>query len=106
MRTDVDQAVAGNILLQTVERYSIIFHKRFCIVAAENAGDIKTPLQDISVLFNEIITTCQKCKKFSKREPGQQREANLKNSISSPSIREDQILLLVSRVRRGKAADL
>jgi hypothetical protein len=106
MQNDVDQAIAGNTLLQTVERYSKIFRERFCIAAAEIAGDIKTPLQDIGVLFDEIITTCQKRKEISEQETEQKREADPENSISSPSIRGDQLLLLVSRVRRRKAADL
>jgi hypothetical protein len=107
MQNHVNQTIMRRFPPQTVESCSIIFRELFCIAANNIAGDLETPFENIGILFDEIITTGQKCGEMGEREIRQESEANLeKNGTSCPVIRAGQLLLLVNKVCRRKAADL
>jgi hypothetical protein len=72
MRSNIDAHCEHHRLLAThdvslmdedgepIKDYSVVFRELFCIAAADIAGDLHRPMDDLGYLFDEIISTGQK----------------------------------------------
>jgi hypothetical protein len=86
--------------------YSVIFREYFCVAADELAGMLDTPLQDLGVLYNGILTTGSISHEFQR---GSRRKANadLEQGIKYPIMfGKGQLLFLVRTVDKHESAKL
>lgn len=87
-----------------VEDYAILFRELFCIAAGDLAEDINQPLENMGVLFDEIINTGQV-------KPKAQSMSSRHTSVTSdpehgPAYSRGQVLFLVNKVNRRESEHL
>ena len=90
-----------------IEEYSIIFRELFCVAAADLADDMNRPLEDIGVLFDQIISTGQKPKARGRKRTSPASSVDLeRDGLSLPMLGRGQLLFVVSQVEKREAEHL
>ncbi|TAQ83603.1 hypothetical protein B7494_g8078 [Chlorociboria aeruginascens] len=96
-----------------IENWSIVLRELFCIAAANLADDLERPLEEIGILFNQIIVTGQSAPDH--KQPftlGRRGRSVVRDS--SVDLEQDkivdfgkgQLLFLISRARRQTISEL
>lgn len=94
------------------EEYSILFREYFCVAAAELAENLKTSIQDIGVLYNEIMSTGSLAAEFQPFQGGFRRHRQVTGGdiesgmISNATPGKGQLLFLVRQADKQEAARL
>jgi hypothetical protein len=90
-----------------VEEYSIIFRELFCIAAADLAEQLNQPLEDIGVLFDEILSTGYKDKSKPRAQRSSPQTSDIeKNGITRSHFGPGQLLFLIRRANPREAERL
>lgn len=99
-----------------IEDYSVIFRELFCLAAWEIANGFKIPMDDLGILYDEIVTTGNKSKKgaaggkksiFTATSTVADEGRTKKTKDSDvPIMGKGQLLFLVNRVERNEAEQL
>lgn len=85
-----------------IEDYSLIFRELFCVAAGDLAHDLHIPLDNMGVLYDEIIVTGQQVMK-EKKKRGTAPDVDLEGLSGSG---KGQLLFLVKTVNRREADHL
>ncbi|KUJ12089.1 uncharacterized protein LY89DRAFT_221723 [Mollisia scopiformis] len=92
-----------------IEDYSLVFRELFCVAAADLAADLNQPLDNMGVLYDEIISTGNP-PKTAKNAKSKQSEITVTSSLQDverdaghSSVGRGQLLFLVNRVGRKEA---
>jgi hypothetical protein len=83
-----------------IEDYFLIFRELFCVAAGELARDLHQPLNEVGVLYDDIIPTGQVAMK------GKKNDALTDLDIEGSTSGKGQLLFLVNRVGRREAEHL
>ncbi|KAH7356761.1 hypothetical protein BKA65DRAFT_548146 [Rhexocercosporidium sp. MPI-PUGE-AT-0058] len=94
-----------------IEDYSIVFRELFCLATAELAADLHHPVENLGVLYDEVVVTGVGAKDIEK---GKKSIATVASSMldvekdgkDGSSLGKGQLLFLVSRVERNEAENL
>lgn len=92
-----------------IDDYLIVFRELFCVAAANLAGDLGQPIQEIGMLYDDIITTGLKDGRESKgKRKGSKATSSgdIERQADGFSLGKGQILFLVKKVDRHEAEDL
>ena len=100
-----------NDLGTPIEDYSVIFRELFCMAAAELADDLNESIENMGILFDEIISTGQKPTEKSKAVKSETAsEASSvdleRDGLALEKLGRGQLLFLVKEVDRREAEHL
>jgi hypothetical protein len=99
-----------NELGTPVEDYSIIFRELFCIAADEIADDLKVPIENVGILFDEIISTGQEPKQSKGKSRIDSQASSLvdleREGRGLEKLGRGQVLFLVKEADRREAEQL
>lgn len=92
---------------EQIEDYSIVFRELFCVAAANLAEQINEPLDNVGVLFDEIIATGQKARfisRHSRKKATPESSIDIERDGINPAIfGRGQLLFLTRRANRRQA---
>lgn len=90
---------------ESTDDYSIIFRELFCIAAADLAEQLNEPLENVGILFDEVLGTGQKTSSKSKaRWNSPESSKDLENDgMAISTLGRGQLLFLVRRANRREA---
>ncbi|KAH8685526.1 hypothetical protein BGZ60DRAFT_522818 [Tricladium varicosporioides] len=99
-----------------IEDYSVIFRELFCLAAWEIANSFKIPMDDLGILYDEIVTTGNKSRKgaaggrksifTATSTVADERKTKKTKDSDVPMMGKGQLLFLVNRVERKEAEQL
>jgi hypothetical protein len=91
-----------------IKDYHIVFRELFCVAAAELANDLNQPLENLGILYDEIIPTDQKQKvnRFKAYENFSDPIDLERDGIELDSVGEGQLLFLVRKVDKRESTRL
>jgi hypothetical protein len=91
---------------QGPEDYSVIFRELFCVAAAELAGQINEPIENVGVLYDEIMSTGV-TQKRPRTIPKNLFPNDLERAYPTPLVfGRGQVLFVVRRTNKAEAARL
>ncbi|RDL31329.1 uncharacterized protein BP5553_09538 [Venustampulla echinocandica] len=92
---------------ENADDYAVIFRELFCIAAADLAGQLNEPLENVGVLFDEVLGTGQKpSSKLNDRSNSRESTDLESDGASVSTLSRGQLLFLVRRVNRREADQL
>lgn len=91
---------------EPTDDYSIVFRELFCIAAADLAEQLHEPLENVGILYDEILNTGQKTKSKA-RWNSPEGSVNLESEgMALSTLGRGQLLFLVRRANRREAERL
>ncbi|KAH9205173.1 hypothetical protein DL95DRAFT_430095 [Leptodontidium sp. 2 PMI_412] len=92
---------------ENTDDYSIIFRELFCMAAADLAEQLNEPLENVGILFDEILGTGHKTSKLKARLNSPENTMDLESDgMTTSTLGRGQLLFLVRRANRREAEHL
>jgi hypothetical protein len=88
-----------------VEHYPMVFKELFCLAAADLAEDLKQPIENLGILYDEIVPTGQDLKSKIRGKSEMTLDVE-RDGMSPASVGSGQLLFLVKCVNRQDAERL